>query len=337
MTLVDGNTMLARRYRCTRSQGREMISHRANPGAYLAAFPPTPGRLRSMSLDCIVFDECQEHTQELGQALMADSGPTFATRPRRQHILMGTAPDGPSGWWADQLARGRAGHFRLIEIGTWPDDADPEDPDTWRRYHPGVKAGLTDVGYLTQQLHELGLERFAREYGNRTPGGASLDTPLTEELWRAAQYGGAAPSLPLVVGFDAAGDGSAATAVAAGRLPDGRLVAGITAMEAGTAWLPDALVDLKRRWPRLKLAADATGPAAAVIDELQQRRTMLMPHPALETARTLAKRRWTDAGGWVWSRRRSGGDISPLTAWTAALWVARQRSSVKPQVVASSS
>ena len=163
LTLVDYEPQLARHFRGVRSQGREQIRHVQNRGSYLRAFPPTPGRLRGNSLDAVVLDECQEHTQELGQALLADVGPVFTTRPRRQLILMGTAPDGPASWWTVQLARARAGHALLIEYGTWPEDADIDNPELWAAHHPGLRAGLTDIAHLQSQLVQLGPERFARE------------------------------------------------------------------------------------------------------------------------------------------------------------------------------
>jgi hypothetical protein len=352
MTLVDQTPELSRRFKTRASQGREMVEHRANFGAYLAAFPPTPGRLRSMSLDGVVFDECQEHTQELGQALMADTGPTFATRPRRQHILAGTAPESADSWWADQIARGRAGDVTLIEVGTWPDDEDPADPATWARHHPGVIAGLTDVDFLRTELDTLGLERFAREYGNRIPGGASLDTPLIEAWWQSCKHSGQAPAEPLAIAFDAAADGAAGCILAVGRLADGRTVTGIAAWEPGTGWMPARLKEFKTRHPRARLVTDATRLAGVAVDtiagadrvtahshligELGQGRALLMPHPAFDDARNLARRRWMDSGAWVWSRRRSAGDISPITAWTWAVWAARARRGAKPRTHASS-
>lgn len=363
LTLVDRHAQLGARFKTRASQGREMVEHRHNHGAYLAAFPPTPGRLRSMSLDGVIFDECQEHTQELGSLLMADTGPTFSTRPRRQHILMGTAPESAGSWWADQIARGRAGDVHLVEVGTWPDDEDPKDPATWMRHHPGLRAGLTSTEFLQSELDNLKVERFAREYGNRIPGGASLDTPLVEAWWKAAQHTGPAPAEPLVIAFDAAADGAAGCVVAVGRLLDGRAVAGIAALGPGTAWMPDRLAAFKARHPRAKLVTDATGPAAPIADalrlmgvavesvagadritahghligELSQGRAMLLPHPAFDEARLIARRRWTDSGSWVWSRRRSIGNISPLTAWTWGVWGARLPARARPRVVVAAS
>jgi hypothetical protein len=37
----------------------------------------------------------------------------------------------------------------------------------------------------------------------------------------------------------------------------------------------------------------------------------------------------------VWSRRRSTGDTSALTAWTMALWAARRPAAPRPRAVAS--
>jgi hypothetical protein len=353
---VGNHPILGKRWRPMRSQGREMLVHR-DGGGYLKAFAPVAGRLRSNALDCVIMDECQEHTESAGQTLMADIGPVFTTRPMRQHILVGTA--GGPGWWRDQVERGRAGNGLLIEIGTWPDGADPENPAVWREHHPGLRAGLTDESHLRAQLAELGPELFAREYGNRFSGSASLDTPLRAEAWEAAQYRGEQPPRPQALAFDTAGDGSAACIVAASQ-HDGRTVAGVADHRPGTGWLVDRIAELHTTYPRAIVQADARGPAGAAVDALERRgvpvsalpaderptahghlvteldagRLALLHHPATEAARLAAVRRWTEAGGWVWSRRRSHApDISALTALTLAVWAAREtRPAARPRL-----
>lgn len=352
---VERDPRLAGRFRTSRSQGREMIAHRTNTGAYLKAFPPTPGRLRSNSLDLVILDECQEHTPDLGQALMADIGPVFTTRPRRQLILAGTA--GGPGWWADQIAAARAGKHMLIEVGSWPADADPADPAVWRRYHPGLRAGLTDEAHLTAQLVTLGESRFAREYGNRFDDAAALDSPIPDDVWAAAQVSGPPPEQPTVIGFDVGKDGESAAIVAAGH-QEGKTVCGVAGIGHGTGWLVGEIRKIAARWPRARLVADPAGPAgpavaalegvrihahkdrataaAALASSLAAGETLILAHPELDEARRVAVRRWTEQGGWSWSRRLSPGTIAPLTALTMTAWDARPTTRPKPRIVVSS-
>lgn len=359
MTITDQH--LSDVFRTLRSQGREAIAARRNPGAYLKAFPPAPGRLRSNSLDAVMLDECQEHDAAVGDALLGDTGPTFTTRPRRQLVLIGTAGTADS-WWRTQYDRARAGDYRLIELGTWPAEADIDDPAVWRAHHPGLLAGMTDTGHLAAQARLLGPDRFAREYGNRwAAAGGARDNPITDELWRAAALPAPtrAPPVPTAIAFDADTDTAAATIVAAGT-DGGRIVAGIAESAPGADWLPARVAALHRAHPRAVIACDPAGPAAAAVAALQRAgvplalftgnhrpagcaglltacqagRLGVLPHPMLDGARAAAARRPTEGGGWIWSRRRSEGGIAPLTALTMAVWAAERPAAPRPRAVA---
>jgi len=357
LTAVDTVPQLAARWRSAHSQGRELIAHRTNTGAYVKAFPPTPGRLRSNALDCVVMDECQEHSHQLGSQLLADTGPVFTTRPRRQLVLMGTAGDSGS-WWHIQCERARASGS-LLEIGSWPDDADPADPAVWAAHHPGLRSGMTDQQHLAAQLDVLGADLFAREYGNRWTGGASdASAAIPDRLWLPALEGIHPGSAPDLLTVDISPDSASACIVAIASTAGGT-VAGIVNHEAGTSWLPDRLRELRATHPALPIYLDARGPAAALADraqrdglrlhesdahtqrgamhshfmaELENGTAKAIPHPALEAARAAAVRSWDDSGLWRWNRRKALGDISPLVAWTLAVWHARKKTNVKPQI-----
>lgn len=192
---------LARRHAASRSQGLERIRN-TRTRSYVKAFPPKPGKLRSNALDAVVLDESQEHSWDTGRILDADVGPVFSTRPRRQLIYAGTA-SGPS-WWHGKYLQAKAGAHLLVELGTWPDDADVEDPATWRAHHPGLRAGLTDEAFLSSQLRLLGPEVFAREYGNRWTDDQTGDAPIPLTAWQACTP--AAGGRPVAVAFDVTPD-----------------------------------------------------------------------------------------------------------------------------------
>lgn len=313
----------------TRSQGREAI---ANPRhlSYLMALNPRPGAARSDSLDTVVLDECQEHTHDRATQIEGDLGPTFATRPWHQKILAGTATDGPT-WWRDQVKaarRGDPGAGHLIELGTWPDDADPTDPATWRAHHPGLQAGLTTEEFLTEQLQELGVDAFAREYGNRfsdTPA----DAPVPLDAWDACTS--TAGGELVAVAFDVTLDRRHATVV------------GVTDRDnVSIRWMgpPDQLATaLPADLPvyalphQSGLAADlaAAGITVHIMPTADYRRATQQLHDAvvdqrlhhnhedhLRRAWAFAARSW-HGDTWTLSARRSGGDITPAVA-AAVAW-----------------
>lgn len=353
VTMVDAGP-LSGRLRTVRAQGSEGIVD-PRRRSYVKAFPPVPGKLRSNALDMVIMDECQEHEREIAEGLEADFGPAFSTRPRRQLVMCGTA--GGPGWWAEKVAEARAGEHGLVEAGTWPDDEDPDDPATWARHHPGVLSGLTTIDHLHSERKRLGSTRFAREYGNRFDDGeAALDRVIEDLVWHGSTAGGLPPE-PAAVGIDVAPDERSAAIVAVGWDAEQRLVAGIVAHRRHTAWVVPELARIRARHPGLPVVADGVSAAAPTIDLTRRAhipvveiprgefatacgalvqgmaagRLLRAPHPSFDAARLAARRRVLDHGGWVWSRGRSAGDVTPIVAWTVAAWHARKVRDTRPR------
>ena len=324
---------LAARHRTRRSQGTERITN-ARTQSFLKAFPPRPGKLRSNALDLVILDECQEHGWDIGRALDADVGPVFTTRPRRQLIYAGTA-SGP-GWWRSKVDQARAGRHLLVEVGTWPDDADPADPATWHAHHPGLRAGLTDENHLRSQLEQLGPQTFAREYGNRWDDDATGDAPVPITAWQACTPTVAGD--PAAVAFDVTPDRSWCSIVGvtatgsvrllhtgpADTLPDQlRRVAGdypihTTPYQAGTA--ADLLAHDVMAQP---VTVTDYRAACQMFHDAVVRGDVHHDHqPELLEAFGWAGRTW-HGDAWVLSARGSGGTITPATSAVVAWWAAR--------------
>lgn len=205
-------------YKTRDSDGTERITVRATH-SYLRAFPPLPGRLRSSALDLVVVDEAQEHDDaKIGQKLDADIQPVFDTRPRGQWIIAGTAGDLTSTYWRrhyDNARHGAPGHL-LLELGTPPDDADPDDPAVWAAHHPGLIAGRTTLEKLATARETLGRDRFAREYLNRWTEAA--DTSLFPPgAWIECHRPGAGITGPVHLALEVPPDREHAYIVAAGQ------------------------------------------------------------------------------------------------------------------------
>lgn len=344
-----------------RSAGTERITYR--PGAfdsYVKAYPPKDGALRSSALDLVIVDEAQEHDDDpLGRALDHTIMPTFTTRPRRQLLIIGTAPDRPGTMLGRYAALARAGTpgVALFDYGATPDE-DLTDPATWWRRHPGLAAGLTDEAYLRSQL-ELDPAMFAREVMNVWPvEGEETGSKFTPGAWQAAAWPDDVEALPVVaLAVDVAPDRDRSAVAAARRAPDGSLVLHVLATGPGASWLLDAVEALAARygrppvgydtkgqtgavvtsWPRSRLTLagfDATGYVRACVDlaaDVNDARVRVVPDPELDTAARRARARDADRE-WYWSRRSSPVDVSPLVAVALARAVALRPAPARPRV-----
>lgn len=323
---------LSDRHRTIRSNARERIANERS-GSFVKAFPPQPGKLRGNALDLVVLDECQEHDYVVGRMLEADIGPVFATRPRRQLILCGTA-SGP-GWWREKVRAARDGRMLMHEVGTWPADADPEDPATWWEHHPGLQAGLTDEAFLASQLEMLGVHAFAREYGNRFDDDQTVDAPIPVAAWDACPPGGG--GTPVAVAVDVAPDRRWCSVVG---VTDSDTVRLLHQGPVGT--LLDALPEVAGQMP-IHLLPSQGGTGSWLRDNGYQcelatggeyKQACQLFHDAVVAGEVRHDRQkdlreaWQYAGrawhgdSWVLSARRSGGDITAgaaaVLAWSAS-------------------
>jgi hypothetical protein len=355
-TEVGASPLLRDRLKPRLSQGTERLTV-ISSRSYIKAFPPKAGALRSSALDLVIVDEGQEHDMEpLGRLLDHTIHGTFTTRPRRQFLILGTAPDRP-GTYLERyatLARAGAPGVALIDYGATPDE-DPADPATWHRRHPGLAAGLTDEAFLRTQ-YELDPAGFAREHLNVWPAeGAASGAAIPASAWHAAALPDDEAHLldtarprPDGLALAVAVDGERAALCAAYRLDEHRVLVKVHHADAGTAWTLTAARDASRRFG-LPVTVDAFGPAGPVVDELKRAGTWLdvvttgayttacvgfladviadpprlvhLAQPVLTTAALTAGRRVLDRGTWAWSRR--AGDVTALEAASLAAHAAR--------------
>lgn len=343
---------LVARVKPRRSQGTERIGFPAR-GSFVMAFPPKDGALRSEALDVVIVDEAQEHDDDpLGVALDHTIMPTFTTRPRRQLIVLGTAPNRAGTMLARyrRLALSGAPGIAVVDYGATPED-DLADPAVWRRVHPGLEAGLTDEAFLRSQL-ELDPEGFAREHMNVWPEDGEGGGVIPGGPWRACRHPDpdrldvlrpTAHGLAVAVSRDAART-SLGTAY---RDVDGRLLVKVVDERPGTGWV----VDAARTWQartRLPVVADAVGPAGPVVDALKTAgvgldivttdgyaracaalladivedggRLWHLGQPVLDLAAATTGRRPLSER-WAWARR--GPDVAALECVTLAAAYAR--------------
>jgi hypothetical protein len=347
-----GGSPLAGRIRTRRSQGTERFTL-TTTGSYCKAFPPRNGALRSSALDLVIVDEGQEHDDvPLGVALDHTIMPTFTTRPRRQYLILGTAPDRPGTYLERYATLARAGTpgVALVDYGALPDE-DPGDPAVWHRRHPGLAAGLTDVDYLRSQW-EFDPAGFTREHLNVWPVGAVTAAVIPATDWAdclvppadAAALSTSRPTADALA-VAVAPDGARAAICAAYRLGSGVTLVKVLAEAPGTAWIAAEAKGWQLRTRRV-VTIDVLGPAGPVADELRaagvaldvvttdgyaracagfladvlEHRLRHLGQPVLDAAAGTAERR-PMGERWAWKRR--GGDVSALEAASLAVGAAR--------------
>lgn len=309
-------------------------------------------------VDLTVYDEAQHMQPEHAAA----SGPARLANPNSQAWYMGSGGISSSrlAWRMRKRAlAGDGGRFAYVEhtaeVVSMVDGRvvterpDPLDRDAWARANPAYGRRVSDES-LQALYEELGPDLFAREclcLWDLEAGSATAVIP--EEAWAACQTTGAWANVGTAYALDVAPD-ARSCAVAAS---DGTHVE-VVKHGPGTGWVVEACVAKRDRFREIVL--DPSGPAGQLVVPLETAginvrrvsteeakaacasfltavtdRTLIhLGQPALDQAVANADRRDVGDGGWLWSRRRSSVDISPLYAATFAAWAAEAGAKRKP-------
>lgn len=330
-------------------------------GSTLRPFPPTKDALHSMQSDLVIVDEAWKFDAARGAELIQAIGPTQATRPGAQVVIVSTAGTADSTWLRSFVDRGRGGDPAVTYL-EWaiPEDVDPMDIDQVAAAHPAVGRTI-DRQFLADQAGIMAATpgEFARAYGNRWT--STLEQVIPALDWAAIRHrdgtpmGGRAP----VFGADVAVDRSAAAVVACWADSAGHPTLEVVEYRAGTDWVAGRLLELAgRHGPDSVVLDGGTGPASTVVDALGERDWVRTVTPRelttacaqlldaitdrtirhrgqdrLDAAAAAAARR-TVGDGWVWSRRATSVDVSPLLAGSLALFAYRHRQPARRKPVA---
>jgi hypothetical protein len=349
------------RGRPLRSNGKEALTFLN--GSKLRPHPPTRDALHGKQSDINNIDEAWSFDELRGNELMQAITPTQTTRWRppyngAQIWVWSTAGDAQSTWFRKLVERGRRGEPGMAYF-EWsiPDDADPFDLDVIAAHHPAYGITVTmdslrprgpaggQAGGVRARLRQRMDRRRGTRHQRESWGRAQTEAPVPE---------GPTPAFGVAV----AADGSAASVVAAVTDDAGRPWLEVLAHRPGRAWVADYMAARMKRWPGAAVAVLRRGPAATVADALDRAGIELLPagdaeyaaacgdlfdrlcdaeargedgprvvvraHEGMDLAADTAGKRLVGDGGWVWSRSRSAGDISPLEAGTMATWAAQR-------------
>lgn len=309
-------------------------------GSTFGPFPPTRDALHGEQSDLVIVDEAWRHDARRGGELLQAIGPTQATRPGAQVVIVSTMGTIESEFLHALVDQGRGGAdgIAYLEYGIG-DHGDPTDLDAVAAAHPAIGHTI-DRDFLAREARVMAPGEFARAYGNART--TSDERYISPELWSAA----ATDELPdrsgrLVLAAELAQDRSRAAIIAsaAGVLE-------VVESRPGIEWVGPRLLDLAARWSPAAIVVDPAGPSSTLHDELTRagltlyplqaaerltapQRLMddlaagavrVVPHPDMDAAADAAKPRVV-GDGWVWGRRLSGGPIPEIVAGTLAAWV----------------
>jgi hypothetical protein len=321
-------------------------------GSVFRPFAPTRDALHGQQSDLVILDEAWTLSSPgRGDELMQAIGPTQATRPGAQVVVVSTAGALNTSTFLKPLVdRGRDADPSIAYL-EWSigDDVDPMDLDAVAAAHPAV--GWTiDRSFLDREagvLVDMPGE-FARAYGNRWT--RTLERAIDPAVWVAAATPHRLPPGRPVFAADIAQDQSRGAVLAC----NGGILE-VVDSRPGTAWVADrirelvaahrpAAVVVDRVGPSSTLADDLTNPPAGVeavelfpltggvypaacarfLDDLTNRRVTYRIHPALDAAVEAAAVRPLGEG-WAWGRRSAAAPICELVAATLASWADRHR------------
>jgi len=322
-------------------------------GSRISPQGSTESALHGKTIDLAILDEARF---DKTNAREAGALPAMATRPDGQIWIVSAAGDIESTFLRDKVEKGRGAVEQGITDGLayfeWsaPDDADIDDPATWR-HHPGLGHLISEETIAHARQTTKSVDEFSQEWLGIWS--KAVETVIHPATWQKCIDKKAAPDGPLVFSVDVALDRSRATVAVCDRA--GRIE--IVESRDGMGWVAERIRALSRRH-KAPFVVDGYGPAGTLVeplealgiviaryttrdvvaacglffDAIQAHTIKVRPDEHLEAAVAGVKKKSMGAG-WLWARNDAGVDITPLYASTLAWHNATQK---KPEPVSRS-
>ena len=299
------------------------------------------GSGHSLSVDLAMVDELwNDHDERRDQALR----PAMSTKSAGQMWSVSTMGNAASTAWNRKRDLGRSSVDDDVDSGVcyfeWSsteDGWDPTDPGSWASFMPALGHTITE-DVVVADLRVMEPDEAKRAYGNitLTIGGDRLIPP---ELWRRVSHRAVEVGEGRGFGLAVTEDRSMAAIAVADA--DGNVE--LVEHRPGTKWVVDRCDELTDRWGGT-VAVDASGPAGslaaklkaplevkgngyvracqAFYDGIVEATIGVRSDPALDAAAGGVVRK-NVGDSFVWSRKSSTADVSPLEAATLAIDSAR--------------
>jgi hypothetical protein len=328
--------------------GNDEKSIELHSGQRLIFLARTGGSGRGFTGDCIIFDEAYALTDEQLAALFS----TLAARPDPQIWYASTA-GGPLAVVLRRIRdRGRVGDKRLsyLEWGAGGDDGevDLDDREAWQAANPAMPHRIGEE-FVEDERSTLSDEAFARER-------LSIWDPqrrqaiIPPDVWHGLGNDNSRPHGSVAFALDVPPEQDATSISVAAPSSVGGVHVELVEHDEGTSWAARRMAELAASWGPCGLALDPSGPAGSLLEKLRRelaefgvdleildlvsgRRmaaacgafyervmggSLVHPlQPQLAVAVDAGRRR-KHGDAWVWHRRDTSSDISPLVASTLA-------------------
>lgn len=273
------------------------------------------------------------------------------------------AIDGVSDWWWSLRIRalgGSPGDFGYLghtaervyldrDGLVVQEPVDAADRSLWTGPNPALVYGRAEMEFFEEQFRLIGPALFAREHLGvwDPPSHNGAEQVIPSSGWRACADPQSQIAGQSSFALDVSPNGGSASIAAAGSRADGLSHIEVIDHHPHTGWVVARTVDLLGRWGG-SVALDPSGPAGSLLPALKEagvtvdevstrehaqacgalytaameRQVKHLDQPELNAALAGAAKRLT-SDAWLWSRRSSSVDISPLVAVTLALRSAR--------------
>jgi len=292
-----------------------------------------------LTIDFAALDECWSDPDSRREASML---PAMATRESAQLLVISTAGHEGSAYLKRMVDTGRAAVANRENTGIayweWSavEDLDPADPKTWWSCIPALGHTITEAT-IAHAFKTSSLESFKRSYLNQWVSSDS-GRVLPAALWNSVCSENVAPDGKFVLALDIPPDRSSASVCIAD--DSGRVE--LVHQAAGLGWVVEKVTELAKTWDA-DVVLDGFGPAASLIGELEaanvtvrsyttremtsasaklfdavaDKKIRIRRHEALDLAAGAARRR-TVGDAWLFGRKDSAENISPLVACVIA-------------------
>jgi hypothetical protein len=241
-----------------------------------------------------------------------------------------------------------------------------DNEDYWRMANHAINAGRIRIEFVRAERRALGetldgVLEFGRErMGWGELGGASLDPDrIPLQAWTAQADPASAPVGEVCFSVDMPPSGMSVSIGVGGRRADGNIHFGVVHYQRGTAGAVKRLAKLQEKhetfcapiwWPEGPVNALAPeirdselSMTALTTREVSEACGSFKRHiiagtayhqgtEVLDTAFRSAERRVSSEGAWVWGRRKSGSDISPVYGGTFCVYGVDTYSGSEPGV-----
>jgi hypothetical protein len=225
------------------------------------------------------------------------------------------------------------------------------DHAQWALANPSLGTPILSLEYVEKEQRALGWQGFATErlgIGD-WPADEDSEQVIPAEVWQRISLRPGPPSGAVVFAVDVPPSRASASIASARQLPDGRVFVEVIPKPEGAgrglSWVLARCEDLQDRWHPATWMVDRYGPGASLIEPLEARK--LKVHTVDSTEMAVACGGFYDAAcalppqlghgsqaslnlalsgavarkltdRWVWDRRNSSADVSPLVAATLA-------------------